>query len=114
MATVADAQRAVCRQYAASFRPPAADQLCATSSGVFDGEPVQGVRYAAPEHMSGWYLTTDRYDGDHRSLVVEHVSHVVERRPDIAPFLALPPGFRFDVSSVSAEAWYDEDVARAD
>ena len=114
MATSEDAQREVCRQHGAPFRPPAQDQLCAVSVGVYDGDAVQGVRYVAPEHMSGWYLTTDRYNGDHRSLVVEHVSHVAQRRPDIAPFLALPPGFRFDVTPVSAEAWYDEDVARAD
>jgi hypothetical protein len=85
--------------------------MCAVSDGVFEGDAAQGVRYSAPEHMSGWYITTARYNGDHRTLRVEHVAHLAERRPDIAPLLALPPGYRFDVAGPELSVWHDPTVA---
>ena len=111
MEPIEQRQREMCKRYAAECVVPRDDQMCAVSAGVLEGDPVQGVRYRAPSHMSGWYLTTSRYDGDHRSLRVEHVAHVVDRRPDVAAFLGLPPGYRFDVGGGTAEAWFDAAVA---
>jgi hypothetical protein len=65
------------------------------SDGVFDGDHVQGVRYPSPEHMSGWWITTDRYDGKVSSLKTIHAYHLTRERPDLAPFLALAVGYRF-------------------
>lgn len=103
--SLATLQQALCVRYGATFTPPTAEQMCAISDGVYEGDPVQGVRYEAPAHMSGWYLTTERYNGDHTTLLVEHIAHVVERRPDVAVFLALPPGYRFDTTG--GDAWQD-------
>jgi hypothetical protein len=50
--------------------------------------------------MSGWYLSTDRYDGNARSLRTIHAYHVVLARPDVARFLALEPGFFFRGSAL--------------
>jgi hypothetical protein len=110
MTALAAAQRAICERYAARYTPVRDDQLCAVSDGVDEGDAAQGVRYSAPEHMTGWYITTARYNGDHRSLRVEHVAHLLERRPDIAPLLALPPGYRFDVNGTAVQAWRDPAV----
>jgi hypothetical protein len=72
---------------------------------------TQGVRYAMERAMSGWVLSTDRYDGDVRSLRVEHAYHITASRPDLACFLALPFGYWFDVDgSVGFDA---EAAARA-
>ena len=101
-------QHAVCRAFSAPFDPPRADQLVATSKGVHEGDVVQGVRYEAPEHMSGWYLTTGRYDGNVDSLMVEHLYHVLDRRPDLARYVALPPGYRFDTTSGDDDVWLDD------
>ncbi len=110
MTNLAAVQRATCKRYGAPYAPVSDAQLCAVSDGVYEGDAVQGVRYSAPEHMSGWYITTARYNGDHLSLRVEHVAHVVEARPDIAPLLALPPGYRFDIAHASVRAWRDPAV----
>ena len=104
------AQRRACERHGAAFSPPTSDQLCAVSLGVFEGDPVQGVRYQAPSHISGWYLTTERYNGHHTSLRVEHVAHLVNARPDIAQLLALPPVYRFSVGP-RTEVWFDPAVA---
>lgn len=103
-------QHEVCSRFAAgAFEPPRPDRLVVVSEGVFEGDAVQGVRYTSPEHMSGWWITTDRYDGNVKSLKHEHMYHLTARRPDLAPYIALPCGFRFDFAT-HEDVWFDENV----
>jgi hypothetical protein len=104
-------QHEVCQRYAAEFSPPQANQLVVISDGVLQGDAVEGVRYPSPQHMSGWWITTDRYDGDIRSLTQEHLYHLTAARPDLARYLALPFGFRINQANDEA-VWFDEKVAR--
>ncbi len=108
-----DDQYEVCRRFRTHCMPPRSDQLVVISAGVVEGDAVEGVRYPSPEHMSGWWITTDRYDGDSKSLTLHHLHHLVEWRPDIAPYLALPFGFRF-VLGEAEHVWFDEVVASED
>ncbi|MGZ3182659.1 MAG: immunity protein Imm33 domain-containing protein [Telluria sp.] len=88
-------QHLVCDQAVSVFSPPRVDQLVVVSDGVLEGEPVQGVRYPSPEHMSGWWITTDRYNGDVATLKTLHAYHLTATRPDLARYLGLAYGFRF-------------------
>lgn len=101
-------QHAVCAKIHARFEPIHPNQMVAISAGVYEGDNVQAVRYISPPHMSGWYITTDRYDGDINSLKVVHANHVSARRPDLAQFFGLPCGYRFD--SADNVAWFDKKV----
>lgn len=105
-------QHFICRRYKAEFRPPRPDRLTVVSKGVLEGMPVEGVRYPSPEHMSGWWLTTDEYDGNIESLRHHHTYHVTAARPELAKYLALPEGFRFNLASRTADVWLDETVLR--
>jgi hypothetical protein len=107
-----EGQRAVCRRNNAVFAPPNPDAMTAASKGVLEGRPVQGLRYPWPDHMSGWLLVTDEYDGDPASLTRHHTYHLTAARPDLAPFLALPPGFGFDLRGGGVKVWYDEAALR--
>ena len=104
-------QHTVCDKYGAEFTPPIADQICIISKGVFEGLPVQGVRYPSPKHMSGWWISTDEYDGNIRSLRHEHGYHLTNARPDLARYLALPYGFRFDLSTFE-DVWFEAEVIK--
>ncbi len=88
------------------------------SDGVFEGECVEGVRYPSPKHMTGWWLTTQKYNGDTSTLRVEHYYHLPEKRPDLIKYLALPFGFRFfqkdETVGREEEIWKDDNVERAD
>jgi hypothetical protein len=99
-------QHKTCAQFNASFSPPRPDKMVAISDGVMEGDPVEGVRYPSPEHMSGWWLTTDRYNGDISTIKTTHLHHVTAKRPDLVRFVALPYGYRFNGQDV----WYDEKV----
>jgi hypothetical protein len=60
--------------------------------------------------MSGWLIVTEQYDGDINSLKNHHTYHVTAARPDLAKFLALPCGFRFDQTD-GEKAWFDPEAA---
>jgi hypothetical protein len=102
-------QHRICDKLGVAFDPPRADRLTVVSKGVFEGLPVKGVRYPAPEHMSGWWFVTDEYDGQISSLGKEHTYHVTAARSDLAKFLALPVGCRFDLTRFE-DVWFDRTV----
>lgn len=102
-------QHQICQISGAQFSPPRPDQMVAISDGVYDGDDVEGVRYPSPSHMSGWWLTSDKYNGDVNTLQTVHAHHVTAKRPDLAKFLALPYGYRF--FSPHNEVWFDKKVA---
>jgi hypothetical protein len=104
------AQRQLAAAVASEWSPARATQLVATSPGVFEGRQVEGVRYPAPQHMSGWYLTTDLYDGDVKSLTLHHLHHIGAARPDLIGYLGLAPGFCFDQRS-DDKPYFDAEVA---
>jgi hypothetical protein len=89
---------------------PKIGQKIAVSKEIYDGSEANGVRYNAPEHMTGWYLTSNSYNGDIKSLMVDHLYHLLQERPDLAKFLALPVGYRFYKDSNEEKIWIDETV----
>jgi len=103
-------QHELCSRVSADFTPPRPDALAVLSPAVLEGAPVQGVRYQSPAHMSGWWITADDYNGDVKMLKTEHLYHVTHRRPDLARYVALPYGFRFDLSNYE-DVWFDREVA---
>lgn len=86
------------------------NQNIVISKGVYEGLAVEGVRYPSPDHMSGWWLTTDLYDDNINSLMTVHFFHVAFKRPDILKYLALPFGCRFNINNVAGNAWFDKKV----
>jgi hypothetical protein len=105
-------QHIICKLHGAEFRPPRPDKMTVVSAGVLEGAPVEGVRYPSPDHMSGWWITTDQYNGDIKTLKHQHTYHVTAARPELAKYLALPDGFRFNLSGIE-DVWLDEKVATA-
>jgi hypothetical protein len=102
-------QHDLCERASADFAPPRPDQLVVISQGVLEGDAIKAVRYPSPEHMSGWWMVTERYNGDVNSMHREHMYHLTARRPDLAPYIALPFGYRFDLTR-HEDVWFDEEV----
>ncbi len=88
---------------------PTFSQKVVISKGVYEGLPVQAVRYPSPDHMTGWWITTDMYDGNTSSLETVHYFHLAFKRPDLVKFLALPFGHRF-YAGEEEDVWFDEAV----
>ena len=104
-------QHAICDKYGAAFSPPNPEQLTVVSAGVLEGElPIQAVRYPWAEHMSGWIIMSEQYDGNIESLMHHHTYHVTANRPDLAQYIALPFGYRVDLAH-GEHVWFDQKVA---
>ena len=114
-------QSDVCHQFKSEFRPARFGQLVSLSPGALDDcAKIEGVRYPAPSHMSGWWLFADGYDGakdDFRSMVLTHVFEALQKQPRLAPVLGLDCGFAFrtgpaaSASQLHPEVWFEQDVA---
>lgn len=99
-----------CNEYDVLPTFPNFNQKIVISKGVYEGYNVDAVRYPSPEHMSGWWLITDLYDGNTDSLMVVHFYHVAFERPELLEFLALPFGFRFYKDDAIEDIWFDEEA----
>ncbi|MCF6404402.1 hypothetical protein L3C95_16005 [Chitinophaga filiformis] len=84
---------------------PSLNQKIAVDDGALAGEEVYGIRYEAPEHMSGWYVTSDSYDGNIANLKVIDLFSFLPKRKDLIQFLALPPGYEFQIREGKYDVW---------
>src|SRR5690606_11887385 len=90
--------------------PPLPLSGIACSDGVLESRlPVDGARYRYSGKMSGWFLSTNLYDGTAKTAKVHHAYHVTAARPDLAKYLALPPGYRFDLGA-GGRIWFDPEL----
>ena len=111
--SVLDTQKECCEHYSARYEKIDTEQLVVISEGIYEGVvPVEGIRYPSPDHMSGWWLTTDQYNGNADTLKTVHFHHIVEHRPELAVYMALPFGYRFYLGGPEENVWFDEAVAK--
>lgn len=108
--SIINEQEYECKKYNETPYFPTFNQKIAISKGVYEGLPVDAVRYPSPGHMTGWWITTDLYNNDINSLMVVHYYHVAFKRPDILRYLALPFGYRLQMSDSEKLIWFDEKV----
>lgn len=101
-----------CKEYNLKADIPKIGQKITVSKEIYEGSEVNGVRYESPSHMSGWYLTSNEYNGDIKTLVVDHLYHILNERPDLVKFLALPVGYRFYKEKQTEMVWLDETIKR--
>lgn len=88
---------------------PNFNQSVVISDGVYEGKDIEGIRYDSPQDESGWYLITDDYNDDIKSLKMVHFYHVAFARPDILKYLAIPFGYRFLMKDGNIEIRQDEE-----
>lgn len=100
-------QEEECRRHGVNPFFPTFNQKIVISKGVYDGLAVDAVRYPSPDHMSGWWVTTDLFDDNIDSLMNVYYFHVAFKRPDLLKYFALPPGYRFYISAEEKDIWFD-------
>lgn len=81
------------------------------STGVLEGRPCEGVRYPFAGTGTGWWLFADDYSGDLAEMKTHHLYHVLAVQPKIVKYLALAPGFCFDLTGSEPRIWFEEDVS---
>ena len=70
--------------------------------------PVNGLRHRVAADTCGWYIWAGEVlPEDDDFFVPLHVEHVSQWRPEIIPYLSLPPGWRFLIAPGYEDVWYD-------
>ncbi|MDR6923734.1 hypothetical protein [Chryseobacterium sp. 2987] len=101
----------MCGQLNLIPRFPTFNQLIVISDGVYEGKDIEGIRYGdLPQNQCGWYLITDDYNDDIKTLKLVHFYHVAFSRPDILKYLAIPFGYRFLMQEDNIVISKDDDV----
>src|SRR6266571_2702082 len=113
-AAVESIQKATCRRYGLPWNPAPPHLKVGISQNVRTGlEPVNGLRHPPEGEATGWFiwagpdLPSDRASDFFVPVPVEHLD---DWRPEVLPFLGLPPGWRFLLAKDYADVWEDRSL----
>lgn len=103
-------QEAVCRRFGAAFMPTDETYKLGMSDGAMQGDrPLNGLRHPPDSGTSGWFIWGGEQLSEHPEFFKPlHVHHAQELRPEVLPYLALPPGWRFLIDDEHEDVWFDE------
>ena len=79
--------------------------LGGTNEGV-----IHGLRHPPSADTTGWYIWRGEWSEADDFFKPLHVLHLTERLPEVLPYLALPPGWRFQLAPGHEDVWYDESL----
>ncbi|MGB4768250.1 MAG: hypothetical protein WBP22_03240 [Candidatus Saccharimonas sp.] len=104
----------VCKRYNAPAAMPKPDQIAGVSFNFFTDSStiIHGLRHPREDGVSGWYLWKGEYSESKDFFQATHIEHIISTIPDIEPYLALPPSWRFlvDVSNAYEDVWRDNEL----
>lgn len=98
----------ICAQYGSDFIPPAPLDKAAVAIATLGLLPLNARRITPERGSCGWYIWGGEGSSSGAGFFQPlHVAHLLERCPQIMPFLALAPGWRV---SLSGDADGTEDI----
>ena len=103
-------QHEICAKAGASFDPFGLNENVAASMDLLthDSEAViEGFRYPAGPERVALYLLGPAFDGNYDRLEVHHAYHMMEKHPQLMPYLGLPAGYCF---YTNGKVWFDDDL----
>jgi hypothetical protein len=106
---VTDEQREMCNRFGVQPIEARADLKVGLALDSV-GEPISGLRHPAESDTTGWYLWRGELSEAADFFSPLHTVHLAERLPDVLPYLALPPGWRFAIAPDYEDVWYDESL----
>ena len=103
------AQRRVCERFGASPFPALPGYKVGVARNVAGGTlPINGLRHPPDPGTTGWFIWAGgepSTDDDFFEPV--HLEHLIELCPTALPYLALPPGWRFQIAPAHEDVWPD-------
>jgi hypothetical protein len=73
--------------------------------------PLNGMRHLPSGDSTGWFIWAgSEMSTDSDFFVPLHVQHLRGWCPQVLPYLALPPGWRFLIAPGYEDAWSDPDL----
>ena len=89
--------------------PPEPQAKLGISTSALSGDrPIHGLRHPPEGDTCGWYVWAGEYSDEADFFAPMHVEHLVEALPFVAPYLSLPPGWRFLLADDHEDVWEDK------
>jgi len=106
---ISDDQIRVCQRFGVKPLPAALGLKVGVARNVREGlVPLNGLRHPPSVGSAGWYLWAGPdLSSDEDFFIPLHVRHLKIWCPDVLPYLALPPGWRFLVAPGHEDVWFD-------
>lgn len=87
------------------------DPVAVVGVGPLEFSPLNGLRHRPTGPSSGWYIWTGgEIPSDPDFFRSVHIDHLYEIAPGATAFLALPPGWRFQVAPDHEDVWADDQL----
>ena len=114
MVDATQAQRDLCQRVGVKPDAVLPDQVVGV--GPMQALPINGLRHAAAGRASGWYLWAggEIDQSDPSFLRSVHAAHLGDVHPEVVPYLALPPGWRFQIAPGHEDVWFDASLVEAE
>lgn len=104
-------QQEICRRVGAAFVPPETGSKLGIARDVGSGSlPLNGLRHPVEVETCGWYVWAGDTSDAPDFFQPMHIEHVGIRCPEILPYLALAPGWRFLIADGYEDVWYDSSL----
>lgn len=104
-------QKAVCKKTEVEFVPADIElRIGLTDNVLTDLIPINGLRHNIEGIGTGWFIWSgEEFSTDDNFFKPHYVKDLLELKPEIIKYLALPPGHRFLIDNNGYEdIWYDE------
>ena len=101
--SVLDRKKKICGQYSSDFVLPDPGAKIGIAIDTLTTMPITGVRRTPENGTDGWYIWGGDYSPAVEFYQSLHLSHIGEVAPQVVPYLALAPGFKFIIDNEGYE-----------
>lgn len=106
---LSEQQISICKRFGAEPLPARPDLKVGVSRNLKDHPaPWNGMRNNIEGDTTGWYIWAGEWSDDPEFFVPLHVKHLAAWRPEVLPYLALPPGWRFLIAPGYEDVWFED------
>jgi hypothetical protein len=102
-----ETQEELCSRFGVAGQPPHAGERLGIALSTIGQLPINGLRIRL-DGICGWYIWAGgdaSSDPDFYQPLC--VGHIPDYLPSVAPYLSLPPGFRFQIADGYEDVWFD-------
>lgn len=110
---VINEQQNICEKYKADYSPVTFNLMIGISDTLKEGiMPINGERHLEEGSLTGWFIWAgEEFSESPDFFKPVHISHIEEQYSLIAKYLALPPGWRFQIDDKGYEdVWEDKEI----
>lgn len=103
-------QQAICEKFGSPVLFPGEESKLGIAIGTLKEMPITASRLNPENGTNGWYIHGGEFSDRDDFYQAVHLRHLPDILPQVLPYLALAPGFKFFIDDEGYEdVWYEPD-----